>query len=48
MNLECPVVVHNGTPIEKCGPNLKATVKGSRCVEMDRFQLRFYSEQPLL
>ena len=28
VNLECPVVVHNGTPIEKCGPNLKATVKG--------------------
>lgn len=28
VNLECPVVEHQATPIDKCGPNLKCTTKG--------------------
>ena len=28
VNLECPVVNGNGTPIKKCGPNLKTTARG--------------------
>lgn len=27
INLECPVVVHNAQPIDKCGPNLKCSPK---------------------
>lgn len=37
VNLECPVVDKNATPIEKCGPNLKTTVKGVEALRWTGF-----------
>lgn len=37
VNLECPVVDKNATPIEKCGPNLKTTVKGVEALKWTGF-----------
>lgn len=37
VNLECPVVNGNGTPIKKCGPNLKTTAKGVEALKWTGF-----------
>ena len=37
VNLECPVVMHNAKPIEKCGPNLKCSDKGVEALKWAGF-----------
>ncbi len=53
VNLECPIVEHWATPIEKCGPNLKATsvavdaIKdaGFQCVTLGNNHIYDYSDE---
>lgn len=37
VNLECPVVEHPASPIEKCGPNLKCSSKGVEAIKWAGF-----------
>jgi len=37
LNLECPIVEHQATPIVKCGPNLKSSAKTVEAIEFAGF-----------
>ena len=39
VNFECPVVIDKATPIDKCGPSLKCTIKGVEALKYAGFNM---------